>query len=473
MKKILGQTIFLSLCLLSGVAFGQGTGYLYHNSLDGWQNKIRYHNGIGKNITYSWAALGTENHFALSDMGMMVDAHVADGYYVQDFEEIGDFVFFCGYNASSSGFLGWFDINEVFYGAGVLGRAYIDETLSAYGIENLDNIEVYYDKLGRIHIAGVGEHIVSLNVVGYKAFEAVGYTPTGMQYKVADLYGGQLRTVPKLAVTDDFVVYETPAYSVYTSGIGYTLEPFPKNDMFTTTIHPVYFFQTAYGGGTFPDATDPYLSSVGITHKEGNIIAICNYRCGVVYAPSPYLVDNNFVFVLREYDLSPLLYSNPIQMISDSRVKLPLDVSNIRKLLYEPTSKYYLALLYHETSMGIFEDGIMALDYSSGAAPTFVQTTYQQIYSNGLLCDMCLNGGFKYTASGFDLTYHNYYFWHDDIFSNAATCAYYKTYTVEKKPVEEVKELDCVSNVVGWIVLNFLPNIEAELYYKPNELDCN
>ena len=321
---------------------------------------------------------------------------------------------------------------------------------------------MYNDKLGRIHIAGVGEHIVSGNLVGYKAFEAVGYSPAGMQYKVADLYGGQLRAVPKLVVSDDFVVYETHAYNIGGPAIGYTLEPFPKNDMFTTTIHPVYFFQTVSAAPLVD--SDPCLPSVGITHKESNIIAICNYR---------YNSPGRYQLVLREYDLSPLLYSSPIQMISDSRVKLPLDVSNMRKLLYEPTAKYYLALFYHETSMGIFEDGIMALDYSSGAAPTFVQTTYQQIYSNGLLCDMCLNGGFKYTASGFDLTYHNYYFWHDDIFSNAAPCAYYKTYTVEKKPVEEVKELDCVSNVVGWIVLNFLPNIEAELYYKPNELDCN
>lgn len=468
MKKILIQTIFLSFCLLNGIAIGQGTGYLYHNIIDGWQNMVRYHNtsGVVKNITYSWAALGTENHFAMSDINMMIDAHVADGYYIQDFEVIDDFVFFCGYNASSSGFLGWFDVNEVFYGPGILGHAHIDETLGIYGIEWLDNIEVYYDKFGRIHIAGIGQHIVSGNLVGYKAFEAVGYAPTSMQYRVADLNGRDPMRKPTLTVTDDFVVYETPTHNIFGPGIGFDLEPFPKDDMFAIPTHQVYMFQTVSVAPLVE--SDPCLDKVGITHKDNNIIAICNYRCNCFTVPY-----SNYRLVLREYDLAPLLYSSPIQMITDSRVQLPLGVGEIRKLVYDPLTMHYLVLYNHETSLGIYEDGIMTLDYSSGGAPTLAQTTCQQAYVNGLLCDMCLNGGFNYTASGFDLTYRNYFFWHDAIVSNAAACANYINYNVFKEHLEDVKEIDCVSNVVGWIGLNFLPNREAVLYCKPNELMCN
>lgn len=475
MKNILKQTIFFSLCLLGGVTYGQ-TGYLYHNNIDGFQSMIRYHNASGKNITYSWAALMTENHFALSDMSTMIDAHVANGYFVHDFEILGNYVFFCGENASSSGFLGWFDINDVFNAWGMVGHVYIDETLSAYGIENLDNIEVYYDKLERIHIAGVGQHVVSGIPVGFKAFEAVGYVPTSMQYKVADLYGGNPIPMPKLAVTDDYVVYETPTYTVYGSGLGFNLEPFPRDDMFVLPTHPVYLFQTAYGGGVYPDTSDPCGRSVEITHKQDNIIAICNYQCGVTFVDGSiptHTIDHKYWFVLREYDLSPLLISNPIQMVTVSRVKLPLEVSEIRKLAYEPQSKHYLALFRNETSLGVSEDGIMALDYSSGTAPAMANVTYQQAYPNGLLYDMCLVGGAKYTASGFDLTYYNYFFWHDNILSNAPSCANYVYSIVEKKGVEDVKEMDCVSNVVGWIGLNFLPNMEVELQNKDNVLDCN
>ena len=35
------------------------------------------------------------------------------------------------------------------------------------------------------------------------------------------------------------------------------------------------------------------------------------------------------------------------------------------------------------------------------------------------------------------------------------------------------KELEFPSNVVGWIGLNFLPNMEVELQNKDNVLDCN
>ena len=477
MKNILKQTIFFSLCLLGGVTYGQ-TGYLYHNNIDGFQSMIRYHNASGKNVTYSWDASMTKNHFALSDMSTMIDAHVANGYFVHDFEILGNYAFFCGENASSSGFLGWFDINDVFNAWGMVGHVYIDETLSAYGIENLDNIEVYYDKLERIHIAGVGQHIVSGIPVGFKAFEAVGYVPTSMQYKVADLYGGNPIPMPKLAVTDDYVVYETPTYTVYGSGIGFNLEPFPRDDMFVLPTHPVYLFQTAYGGGVYPDATDPYSWNVSITHKKENTIAICNYRQGIdsIDSIGPFIrchYDNNYLFVLREYDLSPLLLGNPIQMITDSRVKLPLGVGELRKLVYDPLTKHYLVLFNNETSLGFQEDGIMTLDYSSGAAPPMARTTYQQAYPNGHLWDMCLVGGTKYTASGFGSPYLNYYFWHDDIFSNAPNCANYIDYYVDPKDPEVVKEMDCVSNVVGWIGLNFLPNMEVELQNKDNVLDCN
>jgi hypothetical protein len=66
--------------------YGQ-TGYLYKNSINGWQDKIRYHKNSGNYITYSWGGGGTENHFAITDIhSNMVDAHVASGYFVQDFE---------------------------------------------------------------------------------------------------------------------------------------------------------------------------------------------------------------------------------------------------------------------------------------------------------------------------------------------------------------------------------------------------
>ena len=477
MKNNLKQIIILCFCLLCGMTYGQGTGYLYRNNIDGWHTMIRYYNSSGKYITYSWSGGGSANDFAITDIhSSMLDAHVASGYFVQDFEILEDYVFFCGNNASGSGFLGWFDINDVFYSLGTPGRAHIDETLSMNGIEWFDNIEVYYDKLGRIHIAGVGQHVVSGVPAGYKAFEAVGYTPNSMQYRVADLYGTGL--MPRLTVTDDFVVYVTGELNVCGTGIGYMLEPFPKNDMLASPTHPTYIFQTIVTGlGIPPTVFDPYLN-IGITHKESNTIAVCNYRCGFTFPPLPlgcsYTIDNNFEFVLREYDLAPLLSANPIQMISANYVKLPLGVSEIRRLAYDPLTKYYITLFNNEVSLGVSEDGVMTMDYSSGSAPSVAQTTYQQAFPNGLLRDMCLDGSSRYTAGGFDMTsYHNYFFWQDDVLSNAYTCANYINYDVVKDDVAVHKEYEELSNVVGWIALNFIPNIAPVIQGDNNSLICN
>ena len=437
---------------------------------------IRDYNNSGKYITYSWGGGGTENHFAITDIhSNMIDAHVASGYFVQDFEILGDYVFFCGNNASGSGFLGWFDINNVFYGAGLPSGAQIDETLSMYGIEWLDNIEVYYDKFGRIHIAGVGQKTVS-GTIFYKAFEAVGYTPNTMQYRVADLCG--LGSMPRLTVTDDFVVYVTGEKIVCGTGIGFMLEPFPKNDMFALPTHPTYLFQTVVTGLSLPPTVyDPYLN-IAITSKDSNTIAVCNYRCGLYPYPAPpgcvYGIDNNFVLILREYDLAPLLSANPIQMISANDVKLPLGVNEIRRLAYEPLTKHYVILFNNEVASGAFEDGVMTIDYSSGSSPTVAQTTYQQAIPSGLLRDMCLDGSSRYTASGFDLSsYYNYFFWQDDIISNAYNCANYINYIVIKDDTVVHKEYEELSNVVGWIALNFIPNIAPVIQGDNNSLICN
>lgn len=476
MKRIITQTIFLWFCMLCGMAYGQSTGYLHKNSIDGWQNMIRYYKNSDKYITYSWGAVGT-NHFAITDIqSNMIDAHVVSGYYVQDFEILDDYVFFCGYNASGSGFLGWFDINDVFYSTGTPGRARIDETLSTYGIGWLDNIEVYYDVYGKIHIAGVGQQVVAGVPTSYKAFEAVGYTPNTMRYRVADLCGSGM--MPRLTVTDDYVVYVTGELNVCGTGIGYMLEPFPKNDMLASPTHPTYLFQTvATGLGLPPHEGDPYLN-ICITHKVSNTIAVCNYRCGLFpYPVAPeciYSINNKFVLVLREYDLAPLLSTNPIQMISDSRVNLPLGVSEIRKLIYDPLTKYYITLFRNQVSPLVDGDGILAMDYSSGSAPMVAQATYQQVYVTGFLGDMCLNSNSRYTASGFDwLPNHNYFFWQDDILTNAYGCANYINYNVGKKDVERHKQDVCLSNVVGWIALNFIPNMNSVSNLDNNILMCN
>ena len=50
-------------------------------------------------------------------MNILIDVKVADNLMVRDFEIIDGLVFFCGESSGGSGFLGWFDINDLFANA--------------------------------------------------------------------------------------------------------------------------------------------------------------------------------------------------------------------------------------------------------------------------------------------------------------------------------------------------------------------
>lgn len=444
---------------------------------------IRYYYNLDRYVTYSWP-LGNENHFAVTDIpGMIVDAHVADGYFVHDFEIIDDYVFFCGQNATMCGFLGWFNINDLFYGG---DRVYIDETLNLYGIESLDNIEVHYDKFGKIHIAGVGEHIASGISAGFKAFEASGYPLTGMQYRVADLESWDEN--PTLVVTDDYVVYASAVKNIPgNQGIGINLEPFPKHDMFALPTHPRYFFQTIALTPYYyypyppnppimiPNHCDPYGNKIKAVHKKGNEIAVCNYRSGIIPDNPPhfYVSDNNFSMVIREFDLSPLLSGNPIQMTSDSRIPLPLGVSDLKEFRFDKLRMHYVVLFNHSISPLIMQDAILTADYSSGTPPSMVQATYQQAYTNWVSWSLCLNGSSRYTASGWDGVNLNYYFWQDDVVSTHGNCAMDILYSAYGGFPEIDKEDVVLSKVVGWIALNFIPNRNVDIYSDINVIICN
>ena len=475
MTKITKYAFFLLLCLLSGTVFGQGTGSLYTNSIDGSSSLIRHYKLEASEgyITYSHPS-STENHFALTDIHtMMIDAHVADLYDVRDFEIIDGYVFFCGQNTSGSGFLGWFDINSLFYYG---GQVYIDETLNIYGLESLDNIEVYRDRYERIHIAGVGAYTAVGGSTQHRAFEAVGDPLTGMQYKVADLAGWERNAT--LIVTDDYVVYASVVRHTHGAGIGINLEPFPKDDMFPTPNHPNYFFQTVgtnlcgipYGG---PTAWDSYGQKICITNKGNNTIAVCGYRSGVIGC-TPYFSDGIFQLVIREFDLTPLLYLSPIQMVSDVRIPLPYNVGSLHEMVYDPPTQHYVVMFHHETSPTVYETAILTADYSSGL-PSSADATYQSPYNYWIPSGLCIAGGSQYTVCGWDnpSPFHNYYFWQDYIYSICSGCCVSQTYSATKEPIEVEKEDEQVSNVVGWNPLNFIPNILPEIVHEPNHLKCN
>ena len=200
------KTLFLiGFCLMGYLSIGQpGSGSLYFSPHNGKNSIIRYDPRTEKHIVYSED--NSENHFTLTDMVQDIDAHVSDNFIIKDFEIIDNFVVFCGYfpyqGGTRTGIIGWFDIDSLFY-YGVSPT--IDHTLSILGMETLDNIEVFRDPAGNMHIAGYGE---SSGGTQYRVLEAIGNLPGYFNYRTTNLFQyGSISKITDMAVTDNFVVF--------------------------------------------------------------------------------------------------------------------------------------------------------------------------------------------------------------------------------------------------------------------------
>ncbi len=437
--------IILLCCLLwISVVYGQGTGTLYAVSVEGQDGIARVDLATGNIVTYS--NIGIENHFSLTDLNTIIDVKVADNLWVTDFEIIDGLVFFCGY-ITGSAFLGWFDIDSLFYHYGPI---HIDNTLSSNGVHYLENIEVFRESgAGKFHIAGYGRRYGA--TTQSIAFEAIGM-PFSMRYRSLVLWEfSPSSDITDMAVTDNYVVFlgrdldggcPTPLLS---HGLAVTLHAFPKYNMFIMPLVPPYFFQTinvSYLNGCYAvENNDPYFNSKPkITHVDNDIVAVCSHRRDYLYDPSCFCIPppstpcginpptpTNTYLVLRTYDLSPLSSNNPITMQSVYAAELYAgEVNDVKKIVFDPMSKKYLVLHCHKISPVDFDYAVTSFDFSGSVVTA--ESEYQTAYSTVNLwtpVGLYMYNSTSFLVHGHDNTYPmlKHMFWKEDVNWNAVDCA--------------------------------------------------
>ncbi len=465
MKTIYKYTKIIIIFFVSALSFntaaGQGSGVLYTcNSANANHNIIRHSPNYGfVNISKPPTIGGMT--LSLTDLSIMIDAHFSEDYDIHDMEIIDDTVYFCGiYVTGASGFLGWFAINELFFSPGSI---HIDNTLAVYGLLSLDNIEVFRDLEGKIHVVGFG-YYNSPNFQ-YYAFEAYGNPVTGMQYLVADLLnGGQNDDIKDLCVTDNFVVYleckrNYPCRSFY--GYGIKLKAFPKYSMLSSSYFTEGFFQTitnhyVYAGGcghVIPDNSDPLGGESKMVHIGDDHVAVCSYRldfdntgwypnnCDVMDCGFGDQLDTRYL-AHRIYDISPVLSNQPMTMLSAAVAQLPGAVSQIDCFLYDNSRETYIVQHRLESSPGIWETAFSTIDFSSGSTPLSINADYQTMVnttSGWQPESMCLCGGGDYVASGCDFMNLAHFFWRSNVSNGDGNCDIHQTYPVTIIPTMETK----------------------------------
>ena len=490
----LEKVMFLALFLSSGIVAGQGTGVLYTcNDAYSYWNIVRHGPYGFVNVSKPSGSSGI--HLSLTNMTTMIDAFFSENYDVKDMEILGDTVFFCGtYNVSGSGFLGWFDINDLFYSSGSI---HIDNTLGSLGLQELKNIEVFRDQTGRIHVAGYGQHAVS-PYKQYYAFEAVGFPVSGMQYRTADLLnGGDWDEIRDMTVTDNFVVYMEcmrtyPCY--YNHGYGIKLKAFPKNDMFSSTYFTEGFFQTITNqyryadgcGHVVPENSDPYTWEAKMVHVDEDRVAVCSYRydfdntgwystgCGL-YDCGGGIYPVKYYLAHRIYDISPILLNQPMVMTSAAVALLPGQVSQIDCFLYDSDKETYIVQHRLKTSPTIWETAFTTIDFSSGIIPSYIVADYQTFLnttSDWMPESMCLYGNGNYVVSGRDLGDFSHLFWKSNTSNIDGNCDIHQTYPMVEIPTQETKNNQNPLNASTWTTLVYVEFFPAEMKYIEMPIKC-
>jgi hypothetical protein len=485
--------IILLCCLLcSGVMYGQGT--LWENTVNGKNNIIRYDNVTEKNITCSHPGGGFDVHFALTDMNSMIDVFVATDLYVKDFEIVDRLVFFCGQTSDYSGFLGWFDIDSLFF---LGGSAHIDRNLSTLGLKSLDNIEISYAVRGDIHIAGYGDDL-GIPPARYLAFEAVGNTVSGMQYRTLELNQGY--DIVDMTLTDNYVVYMEHVKSNECNvpfGIGIYLHPFPKYNMFDSPPYSYYFFETidnhvesfTYNANPYayvvPNNDDPHYSVPPVmTHYGEDKIAVCSYRRDLNFAllspPQPHpcggnLTPTNTYLTFRMFDLSPLYVSDPIQMTSASLAQLYSGrCISIDAFEYDNMSNHFVVLHRHESSLSNDEHAFTTIDFSTGVPPAFVNSYYQTSFDTRtywLPNDMCIVPDKQFVVSG-EKQNSEYVFWQNKIVPASVTCEQKIPYAMRNIPTMVSKDVYNVNTPTAWLPLLFVWEERIDSIEEENNIIC-
>ncbi len=514
--------LLLSIFLYSGLAYGQSGSELYINSnVQGEMNMVRYSQSSNAFINASKAYTSTGFHFTLTDLNNMVDTYFRKNFEVRDIEILNDTIFFCGQDPTLvSGFIGWFSITDLFYGTGDI---HIDNTLSAQGLLSLDNIEVYTDQGGGIHIAGYGVHSVSTDPYSpfpytfvytlYRAFEAVGNPATGMQYRVADLYSGGLKSdIKDMVVTNNFVVYLQCGRNNVCApfiGVGIDLEVFPKYNMFSATHFSLGHFQTITNhtvsypnAGTYstsctfvlPDNSDPHSSEAKMVHIGDDKVAVCSYRVDLDYSawiPIPdcdpffdnptYCVQDDQLtrtqryLTNRIYDISPILTNNPMVMVSSALVPLPGEVYEIDDFVYNNQKQSYVVVHRHERIPGIQETAFTTMDYTSGIPP-YVTSDYE-VHVNTSIgwtpTSVCLFGNDEYLVSGNIQSSYEQLFWKSGINYSVGNCDVRQSYPTTQIPTTEEKNNIWPIDASGWVTLNYVDYHPKEVLLKEVEIKCN
>ena len=277
--------------------------------------------------------------FSYQNSSLQMQYRVLENFRVSDFVIDEDSVFFCGMGADTIGFIGFYDINDFFFGTGnyYIQNNFVFGPNDMYVAGNITRLVTYKSVTGNRHVVGIGYmrdyyslefgclvDIVDDRVKGFLSYD-VGYIDKSFRDCFKDI----------IVIGDNLVT------AGYEDNTFIHLRVYDKNDVFSLTgIQDVTHI--------FADYSHKWILDDLLLAKQSNTIFSTASR---FYSDSQHKSYDSVH--LAKYTLPGLISHNTNIMISASEMasKDSPEITSLREYMYNPGKSHY-ALLCLGRDMG-------------------------------------------------------------------------------------------------------------------------
>ena len=399
--------------------------------------------------------------FIYTDASMQArEIIILKDYYVNDMVISSDSVFFCGRTKFKSGFIGYFDIQNVFFGS---GQIVIDTTFfageNAYPVKELTRLVAYNKE-------GGGRKVESIGTCGEQGYPCL----VDMTMDYYPFYNAGCIENAEESFTDIKMV-QNNYYDYYLATVGFDTENgryinirmYNMNNVFMSG-GPQDMCHVFSMGAITPR---PWLDGdVLLASIEAGKMATVSYRSGMAIIGAQESEPDDFSYSntinLAIYDVYSILSNSVYSVLNDYEIDIPFTTSRLMNQFICSRAKNSLAFLHTYTP---FPTGIQTSEYFEIDISTLGLSTVLQAYNNPGVLQQGLslydaNG--KYILSGHEQASPTTLKYQMNTFGVQPICADLLQHTYKtEKPVDS-RNFKRAFSVIGALNVSSRPELQAE-----------
>ena len=338
----------------------------------------------GLHAAYFTDVSGGKGYIGVTNVyGIFNFVQIHDNCIVRDMAILEDTAYFCGETLTGKALLGWVDLTGYLYSTS-LNIDTATFLLITPSMHSIDNIEAYYDHLGRTCVVGYGKS--PADHIGFEYILAGG---------IPSVTYGVLPYIPcDLTLTENFVVFA----GTTGSGCHIIIHPFKKATTFTTPYVPYYSYAVCSA-----TETEPYGYRMRVTDIGNDQVALLNYREGV----------GVYYMMLRKFNVTNAFYGYNLPMLTACQTTFNYSVTSndVFDFLYDANTSIFLVLQNYEVTPSDYHDVVTKINFINGI-PSTVQSDYLAIPDQPMQ-SMSLSDSSMYVVYGYNSPGHDQVFWKD------------------------------------------------------------